>query len=579
MKRLLIAASLLLALTAGVHAQDRRNPVPDGNVPRPQPGAPSPNYDGNGREQVAFINVTNRVAAGPQIPGRIIITSQEGYARFFKTQALAPCDFTKDFMAIIHLGMVGSQGYAVRVTSVERVYGATSGTTTAPNVLTINYQITKGADAPLQNGSGSAAIPLNGGGTPVVDGVTTPGTTGDRLPGDGESAAPCAIIKIAIPARPEQTRFFEQGGEARVGFNAIARTLSGQGFQNHLVEFDGTVRTPSANAEEKRQTRFTMAELERLSLAIKNAGLPSLPKTIPTETMDGQRFRYSLFDQQKRRTIVEGTRLFEGVHAPKLRPLDEAFEVALSRIERRAVRIEGAVLPVERADTIRIQGGLGLVYELHGPLARILTNFPGRKVLVNAVVQLRTAELAEGAIQTITYPQRAPRSGTIGAGLTMQLLDRTGAAPGPAVKLAGERAQDLCGPEVGNCVLIDAYWFFDEKTRLPSEAYVEAIRGITIAPVELRSAETQPSDFVSELDLRTSIWVTKRKGGAQGVAFVAGQKSGWAPSQFIRYTYTPPTTKGLQTLIDEEAARAEARWKIWKEDYDRRRAASATPGQ
>lgn len=555
MKRL-VASSFVVALAA-LSADVAYAQVP--------PGVP-----GGGREQVPFTSITRRVAGGPTIPGRMIITSQEAYSRFFKTDMAAPCDFAREYLAIIHLGTIGSKGFGVRVTSVERVYGSTTGgprgLTTGPNVLTINYQITK------EEGAASGqVVPLDRG-QPAEP-------QGDRLPGEGELSAPCEVIKIAIPARPEQTRFFEVGGEDRAGFNAIARTLTGgAGFQNHMVEFDGTVRAPGGNRDEKRQTRLTMAELERLSLAVRNAQLATLPKTIPTEALDAQRFRYSLFDARKKRTVIEGARLYEGQYSDKLRPLDEAFEVALSRIERRPVRIEGVVERSEQADAIRIQSALGLVYDLRGPLARILTNFAGKKVLLSAVVQLRTADLAEGAVDTITYPQRAPRSGTVLArgGLSMQLLDRTGAAPGPVVKLIGDRSADLCGPEAGNTVLIDAYWFFDEKTRLPSEACVEAIRAITIAPVELRSAAEQPNDFVAELGLRTSVWVTNRKGGAQGVAYVAGQKSGWCPSQFLRFTYTPPTTQGLRDLLDEESARAEARWKVWKEEYDRRRAASGS---
>lgn len=492
---------------------------------------------GDGREQVAFTTITRQVHGGPKTPTRAVINSAEQYARFFRTDAPAPCDFTKEYMVVIHLGTIGSEGYSIKVDSVERVKQPNN----QPAELTINYSITKGDST---NVIRTQEDPLS--------------ADPSRLPFEGQIIAPAEVIRLARPTVPERLRFFEKGGQERAGFNAIARTLSGQKSESHLVDFSGTIKARYAGdaSSDPRQTRITLAELERLAVCVNNAALPSLPRTLPTEAWGGTRVTFTMFDMQKKRTTVEGTRKNEGVHADKVRPLDHCFELILSRIEGRGVELEGTIQRASEADTVKLEGTLGLTYELRGPLARLLSPFEGRRVNVQAIVQLRTANVAEGVIRQIGYPQRQQLAGLVlntGSGFSLKLSPPMPEIP---VKLSGERASELVGPEVGNTVLLDSWVFFDTKG-IPNECIVEAIRGMAIAPLELRDRPEAVSLPTGVVDKGTSVWVTSRKGGKQGVCNVAGQKSGWAPAEFIRFSYTPPPTAGMRDALDAELRKVE----------------------
>jgi hypothetical protein len=502
--RALATAGLVTALLAQAAAAQN-----------PQPLKPGP---------VQYTTVTRTVDGGPPFPVRAVFKTNEEYQKFFRTRANAPANFDQEILVLIHLGTQGSEGYSVRVTGLER-------TVTQPPTLTVKYRISKGG--------------VNANNPNVIHTRPQPeGATGNESDG---VRAPCELIKIkknlpterypiGIDLAREQLRFFEEGGVERVGFNVISKAVAGQGaFEQVTVDFTGDVKVRLGGGEPK-ETRVLLAELDRLATCVQNAQMKSLPRTIPTQQFGGKKFFYNFFDTARKRSTVEGTLNYEGTYADRLRPLAQAFDLILGRLERRSVRVEGTVEAVEEADAVRIQGMLGLSFYLRGPLARKLSVLAGKKVIVEAVAQLTSATTAEGVIGRVLYPQRSQYAGTI---VDRGGLAIVGAPPLPEIplKLMG-RAQELVGPEVGKIVLLDTWLFFD-NTGIPNEAWVESIAAVTLDHVVLRDRPDAVSLPTGELPPTTTVWVSQRRGGADGLALATAQKSGWTPSQLLRFTYQP----------------------------------------
>lgn len=492
---------------------------------------------GVANEQIQYTTVARQVTGGPPFPVRAILRTPEEYARFFKTREPAQIDWANEFYLLVHLGTAGSEGYTVHVTSIAR-----NGTTNPP-VVTVKYRVTKG---------GSAT-------------VSRPGAADRPADPPLEAVAPAELIKVrrtdladrkripgaGIDLTRDQIRFYEEGGMERVGFNVIARTLAGQsGFEQVTVDFNGDVKVRLGSGEPKK-TRILVAELERLATAVQNSQIRSLPRTVPSQAYGGQRFFYNHFDLARRRTIVEGTVNHEGAYADRLRPLSQAFDLILGRLERRPVQVEGIVEAVEEADAVRIQGPLGLSYYLRGPLARKLVVMAGRKVVLEAVAQLRTANEAEGVIRRVIYPMRTQLAGVIARQGGQLVTIPVHPMPEIPIVLSGPRAEALVGPEAGSKTIImqDMWLIFDERG-LPREGFLESVLAITIEPVVLRDRPEAASLPTGELAARTSVWVSDRRGGADGISLVtAGTKSGWCPTQLLRFHYEPKI-KGLAEGLD-----------------------------
>jgi hypothetical protein len=483
------------------------------------------------REQIQYTTLTRRVTGGPSFPVRAILTSAEQYAKFFQTRAAPPVDFANDFLLVVDLGTQGSDGYTVRVTSIERVYST-------PPVVTVKYRITKDA-APTSIRT-----------TPQVD------PAGQEQPTDLQ--APAELIKVhrltpadksatlGIKLEQDQIRFYEDGGMDRVGFNIVARTLAMKGgFQQLTVDYAGNIKVRKG-AGDAKETRVLLSELERLSTCARNATLPQLPRTIPTEQYSGQQFVYTYFDATRRKSTVQGYLNFEGSYADKLRPLSQAYDLIMGRLDHTPTRIEGTIEAVPEADAVRIQGALGLSFYLRGPLAKKLTVLAGRRVVLEAVAQLRSATEAEGVISKVIYPQRNLLAGTPtpqGNGLVLIPADKLMATP---ITLLG-RGQELAGPEVGHTVMLDMWTFFNDRG-IPTEGFVESILGKTLMPVSLRDRPEAVSVATGDLPAKTNVWVSARQGGSSGLCLAAaGTKSGWCAAQLVRFYYEPP---GLVTGID-----------------------------
>ncbi len=518
-------------------------------------------YAQGANEAIQYTTVTRRVTGGPPFPVRAILRSPEEYARFFQTREPAQIDWRTEFFLLIHLGTQGSEGYTVRVTSISR------NSTVNPPVVTIKYRLTKG---------GSGALP------------TQPSTARPDDP-PVEATAPAELMKVSrtslgdrkrvpgqgIDLNRDLLRFHEEGGMERVGFNVIARTLAGQsGFEQLTVDFNGDVKVRMGNGEPKK-TRLLLSELDRLSTVVQNSQIRSLPRTIPTQQYGGQRFFYNHFDSARRRTIVEGTLRHEGAYADRLRPMSQAFDLVLGRLERRPVEVEGVVQAVEEADAVRIQGPLGLSYYLRGPLARKLVVLAGRKVVLEAVAQLTTANEAEGVIRRVISPMRSQLAGRIAMQGGKLVTIPVHPMPDTPIVLSGERAQALVGPEAGSQTIImqDMWLVFDERG-LPKEGFLESVLAITIEPVVLRDRPEAAGLPTGELPVRTSVWVSNRRGGADGISLVAaGYKSGWCPTQSLRFHYEPKIaglTEGLNPINPNESGDPRVRERLEREAAEAR---------
>ncbi|MBX3467472.1 MAG: hypothetical protein KF878_11325 [Planctomycetes bacterium] len=508
------------------------------------------------REAVEYTTITRRVTGGPPFPVRAVLTSAEEYARFFRTREPAQCDFTSEFLILVHLGTEGSQGYTVRVTAVERVQSN-------PPVVTVKYRLTPG-------GAGAGTV----GGAPVVRPTDPPVV----------AEAPAELIKVrrlqerdrstsgGIDLSKDQLRFFEEGGMDRVGFNVISRTLTGSAFEQVTVDFTGDVKVRRGPGEPKK-TRLLLSELDRMAVVVQNSQIKSLPRTLPTQQLGGTRFFFNHFDGARRRTIVEGTQQFEGAYADRIRPMSQAFDLILGRLERRPIQVEGVVEVVEEADAVRIQGALGLSYYLRGPLARKLVVLQGRKVVLEAVAQLKSSTEAEGVIRRVLYPQRSQIAGTIGQQGGKLVIVPAYPMPDAPIPLLGPRAQELVGPEMGKPVMLDMWLMFNDRG-LPSEGFVESILAITLSHVVLRDRPEAQSMPVGELPERTTVWVSARRGGAEGVALAsANMKSGWVPSQLLRFHYEPKIpglTEGITPRNPNESGDPRLRDRIERELEDER---------
>jgi hypothetical protein len=507
-----------------------------------------------GREQIQYTTITRRVHGGPTFPCRAVLRSASEYQRFFQTrEAPQNVNFDQEFLIIVHLGTQGSQGYTTRVTTIER-------TLSNPPVVTVKYRIQSDAAA-------GATIDMN------------PSIRPDEEPVGGPEA-PCELIKVRrLTARDtrirnggmdlavDQVRFYEEGGQDRVGFNVVSRSLMAQGqFEQVTVDYSGDVKV-RAGGSEARETRVLLSELDRLATCVRNANLPGLPRTIPTTQYGGKRFSYNFFDRSRKRTTVEGTVDYEGTHADRLRPLAQALDLILGRLERRPVRIEGTVEDVEEADAVRIQGSLGLSFYLRGPLARKLEVLAGRRVVLEAVATLRTATEAEGVIRRVLYPTRSQIAGTPRqSGATLTLVPSPPMPDAPILLLG--RAQELAGPEVGKPIMLDMWLFFDDKG-LPKEGFVESILAVTIMKATLRDRPEAQSMPNGELPEFTTVWVSSRRGGADGLALAAANnKSGWCASQQLRFTYNP---RGLTEGLAPEGRERERIENEVERDRDRMR--------
>lgn len=511
-------------------------------------------------ETIQYTTVTRRVTGGPPIPVRAILRSPEEYARFFQTRDPAQIDWQNEFFLLIHLGTTGSDGYSVRVTSMSR------NSTVNPPVVTIKYRLTKGA--------GAAA-------------TRSPTARPDDPP--VEATAPAELIKVrrtnlqdrkripglGIDLARDQLRFFEEGGMERVGFNVIARTLAGQGgFEQVTVDFTGDVKVRAGSGEPKK-TRLLLSELDLLSAAVQNSQIRSLPRTIPTQQYGGRRFFYNHFDSGRRRTIVEGTQNYEGTYADRLRPMSQAFDLILGRLEHRPVQVEGIVQAVDEADAVRIQGPLGLSYYLRGPLARKLVVLAGRKVVLEAVAQLRSVSEAEGVISKVISPMRSQLAGRIALQGGRLVTIPVHPMPETPIVLSGERAQALVGPEAGSQTIImqDMWLIFDDRG-LPKEGFLESVLAITIEPVVLRDRPEAAGLPTGELPIRTSVWVSNRRGGADGISLVTGgRKSGWCPTQSLRFHYEPKIaglTEGLTPINPNDSGDPRVRERLEREAREAR---------
>lgn len=522
------------------------------------------------RDQIQYTTLTRQVTGGTPFPVRAIFRTQADYDKFFRLppQRDRPlvCDFENEVLLLIHLGTQGSQGYSVRVTGVERVY-ATAATPTMPalpTTVTIKYRITK---------SGNGTI-----------GVGAAGTAAANASSEVEElTAPAELIKIkklqrrdapgmGVNLETDALRFFEEGGMERAGFNVVARTLAGgSGFEQVTVDFSGDVKVRLGGGDAK-ETRVLLAELERLTTTLQNAQLKSLPRSIPTQQQGARRFFFNHFDGARKRTMVEGLQGYEGAYADRLRPLSETFDLILGRLERRPVRVEGIVETVAEADAVRIQGSLGLSYYLRGPLARKLTVLAGRKVTLEAVAQLRSPTEAEGVIGKVLYPMRSQFVGHPQVRDGQLVIVGEHPMPEIALPLLGPRAQELAGPEIGNLVMLDMWLIFNERG-IPTEGFVESILAITLSPVVLRDRAELASLPNGELPERTSVWVSSRQGGATGVALAVGNgKSGWVPSQLLRFTYLPKLAgmaDGLNPRNPDSSGDRELRERLEREERDR----------
>lgn len=522
------------------------------------------------RDQIQFTTLTRQANGGTPFPVRAIFRSQADYDKFFRLppQREQPtvCDFEHEVLMLIHLGTQGSEGYSVRVTGVERVHATPATPTMAalPTTVTVKYRITKSSTTATVGGPSSTAA------------ANASSEVADVM-------APCELIKIkklerrdtgnmGIDLEKDALRFFEEGGMERVGFNVLARTLTGApGFEQVTVDFSGDVKVRMGGGDAK-ETRVLLAELERLSTTLQNAQLKSLPRNIPTQQQGTRRFFFNHFDGARKRTAVEGLQNYEGAYADRLRPLSQAFDLILGRLERRPVRVEGIVETVEEADAVRIQGPLGLSYYLRGPLARKLTVLAGRRVILEAVAQLRSPTEAEGVIGKVVYPQRSQVAGIPAVQGGKLMIVPTHPMPEIPLALLGPRAEELAGPEVGNMVMLDMWLIFNDRG-IPTEGVVESILAITLAPVVLRDRPETASLPNGELPERTSVWVSSRRGGATGIALAAGNgKSGWVPSQLLRFTYLPKLAglaDGLNPRNPDSSGDRELRERLEREERDR----------
>ncbi|MCO5170718.1 MAG: hypothetical protein M9894_30680 [Planctomycetes bacterium] len=509
------------------------------------------------REAVEYTTLTRRVTGGPPFPVRAVLTSAEEYGRFFRTREPAQCDFANEFLILVHLGTEGSQGYTVRITSVERVQSN-------PPVVTVKYRLTPGAGNAGTVGARPTTRPED---PPVV------------------AEAPAELIKVrrsqprdrhtsaGIDLARDQLRFFEEGGMERVGFNVIARTLAGEGaFEQVTVDFTGDVKVRMGSGEPKK-TRLLLSELDRMAIVAQNSQIKSLPRTVPTQQLGGRRFFFNHFDGARRRTIVEGTHNHEGAYADRIRPLSQAFDLILGRLERRPIQVEGLVELVEEADAVRIQGPLGLSYYLRGPLARKLVVLQGRKVVLEAVAQLKSSTEAEGVIRQVIYPQRSQIAGTIAQQGGKLVIVPAYPMPDAPIPLLGPRASELVTPEIGKPVMLDMWLMFNDRG-LPNEGFVESILAITLSHVVLRDRPESQSMPTGELPERTTVWVSARRGGGEGVALAAANmKSGWVPSQLLRFHYNPKVpglAEGLDPRNPNESGDPRLRGRIERELEDER---------
>lgn len=471
------------------------------------------------QEAVPYTTITRRVTGGPATPVRAVIGSHEAYARFFQTQAAPPVDFANEVLLVVHPGTLGSSGYATQIVSIQKVTGT-------PEIYTVTFKVGASPDA-------GQVAPVS----PDVPQHTV--------------SVHAEVVKIARPRVASQVRWVEQGSQDRVGFEAVSRVLRGrQQNESVLIDHEGRVKVRAGEGEGK-ETRLLLCELDRVAAAVRGAELEGLPRTLPSEQWDGTRFRYALYRAGQQVAGVEGFLKGEGEHAARLAPVAEAFDLVLGRLEGRAFEVRGTIERMEEADTVGLRSALGLLYTLRGPVTRILADFAGREVHVQVNARLTSATTAEGSVRQILYPQRQSLAGTVeqgAGGLALRL-----SPPMPQIPVAlGGRGDELCRPELGKPVLLESYVFYDARG-IPAEAAVQAIRAITVAPVTLRDRPEQVSMPTGQLGERTSVWVTNRKGGAEGIALVAGQKNGWTASQFLRFTYVPieqQEATGLSDVIE-----------------------------
>jgi hypothetical protein len=475
----------------------------------------------NYTENLPFTTLTRLVQGGPVAPVRAVITTPEQYARFFQTQVSSPVDFSQEQIVVVHLGTQGSAGYRVQIQSVVRE-------NSTPPVVTVSYAIAADTTATTQL-------------APVTDSSVQAPTP----------QAPAEVIKLAVFKNGERLRFNEVGGQERVGFNTVQRSLRGKD-KNELVtvDFTGGIKVKLGDGAEK-EGRVLLAELDHLSAAVRAANLATLPRTVPTETFDGTRFGYAMQAPDRTRTIVEGTLTREGEYADRIRPLHMAFDLILARLENRPVDVWGTVQTTDVVDVLRVRTDTGLVWTLRGPLVSQARDFNGRKVQLRCAGRLVNATSAEGVLVAVAYPQRQQLGGIVVASGGQYALQLSAPMPDIPLPLTGARANDLVSPELGKQVFLDMWIFFDDKA-IPNEGMAVAIRAVTKSQVTLRDRPDAVSLPTGDVAARQTIWVSERKGGATGLAHVAGQKSGWTASEFLNFNYMT-YEQGLRDAMEHPA--------------------------